>query len=75
MGTFVVVIVVMALLIYTFMSKYKSPKVRKGFITHEECDHIVEVSKPRLSSSTIGVDKSADNTIRISHTIYIGIQT
>ena len=66
MGTFVIVIVLMALLIYTFMRRYKSPKVRKGFVTREECDHIMEVSKPRLSNSTIGVDKNADNTIRIS---------
>jgi len=71
MGAFVILIIVMALLIYAFMPKYKGPKVHKGFVTHEECDHIMEVSKPRLSNSTIGVNKNADNTIRISQTAWL----
>lgn len=64
-------IVLLILLILLLRTSYREPRIIRGMISDEECEHIKKMAMCNLSPSTISQDKIRDTTVRKSETAWL----
>jgi prolyl 4-hydroxylase len=67
----IILFVSFLLIIWFFIPIYEKPRVIKGVLSKQDCDHIIKITEPNLKPSTIGSDYELDNSTRKSETAWI----
>ncbi len=65
------ILLFLILLVVFMLPSYPEPRVLKGFISQDECDHIMNEAKDKLVTSTIASDRTVDESIRKSETAWL----
>jgi hypothetical protein len=67
----IILFVSFLLIIWFFIPIYEKPRVIKGVLSKQDCDHIRKIAEPNLQPSTIGGDYEINNSERKSETAWI----
>jgi predicted 2-oxoglutarate/Fe(II)-dependent dioxygenase YbiX len=67
----IILFVSFLLIIWFFIPIYEKPRVIKGVLSKQDCDHIRKIAEPNLQPSTVGGDYELDNSERKSETAWI----
>jgi|UniRef100_A0A6C0JF77 hypothetical protein len=69
-----ILLLVIIILVWFLIPKYKKPQVIPNFISDEEIDHIKKEVESKFEVSTIDQNKTTDKTIRDSDTAWLDLE-
>ena len=67
----IVWVLLVILVIWSLVPYYPKPRIWRNFLSPQECDEIIETSKPNLQESVVSQKRVVDEKIRKSHTCYL----